>query len=342
MAISSIPPVRRMQPSGVSSLRRPVLQQYRSDEIVSAAPTIDSPFLGARDELLLVIQFQQAYDALASGVEGDEREDLVQSQNDAMIRLLESQKGAIRREAERYSKNNPYFITQEELESAGAIGLFEALIRFDVSKRYRLMTYASHYIRNSMSKEVIRSKWMMGISDYFYKKVIKQNKSRSELSISIGREPTIGELSSFMGENIDDVSRVSLWEGRDVISMDLNINKGRDLSRWEAILGSYNYVSEESKSQDAIFWQEIGARLDEIMLLKLTSKERRVLSLKYQMCRGECGEYSCPAEPGRELSFQEIGSELGISGEGARVLHNKALAKLARVGSVMVLHGELS
>lgn len=98
-------------------------------------------------------------------------------------------------------------IEYDDLYSAGCLGLVKAADGFDETLGYRFSTYAVPAILGEI-KRLFRDGGAVKVSRSLKEKSREAVKLRDELSVSLGREPTVSELSERLG--INEVETVEL------------------------------------------------------------------------------------------------------------------------------------
>lgn len=91
-------------------------------------------------------------------------------------------------------------IEYDDLYSAGCLGLVKAADGFDETLGYRFSTYAVPAILGEI-KRLFRDGGAVKVSRSLKEKSREAVRLRDELSVSLGREPTISELSEKLGIN---------------------------------------------------------------------------------------------------------------------------------------------
>lgn len=91
-------------------------------------------------------------------------------------------------------------IEYDDLYSAGCLGLVKAADGFDETLGFRFSTYAVPAILGEI-KRLFRDGGAVKVSRSLKEKSREAVKLRDELSISLGREPTVSELSERLGIN---------------------------------------------------------------------------------------------------------------------------------------------
>lgn len=103
-------------------------------------------------------------------------------------------------------------IEYEELYSAGCVGLVKAMGGFDESRGLKFSTYAVPVILGEM-KRLFRDGGSVKVSRSLKELSLKVSRERDRLSVALGREPTVNELSEALGEDpqmISEAINVSL------------------------------------------------------------------------------------------------------------------------------------
>ena len=93
----------------------------------------------------------------------------------------------------------------EDLFQIGAIGLMKAVDHFDVDMGLRFSTYAVPMITGEI-KRFLRDDGMIKVSRSLKELGFRVNQARQELGGRLGREPTVEEIASQLGESCEQVA----------------------------------------------------------------------------------------------------------------------------------------
>lgn len=93
----------------------------------------------------------------------------------------------------------------EDLFQIGAIGLMKAVDHFDLSLGLKFSTYAVPMIVGEI-KRFLRDDGMIKVSRSLKELGFRVNGVRQELSIKLGRDPTIEEIAKFLGESREQIA----------------------------------------------------------------------------------------------------------------------------------------
>ena len=199
----------------------------------------------------------------------------------------------------------PPHMEMGDLESAGAIGLMDAMTKFDPSRGVKLKTYAVIRIRGAMMDESRANDWL---PRWVYERNARLEKTQRALSTRYGRPPTDSEMAPALGISVSEVGRYLSGARRPtMLSLeDLAFEKG-DGSRRPNPLIDYKHpgplATVLAKNQ-----REILAGVIDL----LPRRERVVLTLYYY----------------EELKMREIGTILNVTLSRVCQIHAKAITDL--------------
>ena len=95
----------------------------------------------------------------------------------------------------------------EDLFQAGCIGLIKAADHFDQSRGFAFSTYAVPVILGEI-KRIFRDGGSVKVGRSLKEKSRKAAKKREELSLSLGREPTVSELAECLGVEVSEAAQL--------------------------------------------------------------------------------------------------------------------------------------
>jgi RNA polymerase sigma factor for flagellar operon FliA len=190
--------------------------------------------------------------------------------------------------SERIAIRLPINITKEELNSAGILGLFDALDKFDAEMGIKFETYAEHRIRGAIREEIRRIENAI---------VTSRNK--------LGREPEDFEIAHEMGIDMDTYYKIlSRAQGVSLLSLDDPTPNG--LTPVFA-----KQVADMPSPLDDLTRKEIKELIAEAIAC-LPKKEQMVLSLYYY----------------DDLTLKEIAKVLELTESRISQIHSKAIISL--------------
>ena len=189
----------------------------------------------------------------------------------------------------------------EDLISAGVCGLIQAIERFDLSLNLRLSTYATWWIRRSITREIDNSLGLIRIPIYAQALVNTVNKAMSKIEAD-GGDPTIENVAERLEISCKDVERILSYTPY-VLSLDKFAEEEgeRSLSRGEI-------VEFDSAPLDNISLEGMLAPLNDI--------ERMILI-------ATLGLYD-----GNKITVSDTARAMNMSVNKVKGIQSKALSKL--------------
>jgi len=196
-----------------------------------------------------------------------------------------------------------------DLIQEGNMGLIKAIERFDHKKGFRFTTYASWWIRQSITRAIMKKSATVSIPVYLQEQKNKVLKSKYKLKDELGRLPTTDEICK--DTSVSRYAVEKIIEGFTTHSLDRNIS-ANDTKTYKDVIPDENpYDQEEVVTNNSI------NNIISDSLSYLDNKEEDILRLRYGV--------------GIESVFtlQEIASKYNLSQEKIRQIEKGALKKIA-------------
>jgi RNA polymerase sigma-B factor len=189
----------------------------------------------------------------------------------AREQLIEQYMSLVRSLARRYSYRGEQL---EDLVQIGAIGLIKAIDRFDVNRGVELTTYATPNIIGEIKRHFRDRGWAVRVPRGLQELNIQLSRLIEELTVQLGRSPTIAELAKGAGVSEEEVLE-ALESGRAYTSLSLSVGSaGHDdegeLDPLES-LGTEEHQYEVSEDRAVL---APGFRV-------LDERERKILHLRF-------------------------------------------------------------
>ena len=203
-----------------------------------------------------------------------------------------------------------------DLIQYGNIGLIKAVDRYDYTNGAKFTTFAYHWIRHSITREIALNSRTISMTVSEYEKLRKIKRVSNQLEAILGRVPTDLEIANSMGISVLNYQEtINNSTNTSTISLDSKIIT---LNSEESGTSLGNLIIDEEDKYAEVEYGMLKHNL-EIALNTLTEKERLVMSMRYGF-----------APYDRVYTLQEIGDMLSLTRERIRQIEEKSLKKLRK------------
>lgn len=221
---------------------------------------------------------------------------------EALTRLVESNLRLVISIARRYVRPG---VPLEDLVQEGAIGLIKAIDHFDLSRGLRFSTYAVHWVRQCVGRAADAQTNLIRLPNHAIDSLRKIERTRNELRVREGREPTEEEIATTLGMPVSKVKRLTCY-ARGNYSLDYQNQDGQPF--YENLLTSPEEADPETVAIERVWLSQIFDIIDK----ELTPRERWAI---YRLLGFEVSE--APPDSKKRLSRERVAQ-----------LERRSLAKL--------------
>ena len=260
----------------------------------------------ATDSINLYLKEIRQFPLLTAEEEKDLLDKIKKGDRLAKERLVEANLRLVVSIAKKYQNNGLPLL---DLIQEGNIGLFHAVEKFEPERGFRFSTYASWWIKQTISRSLDNISKMIRMPAYVVEDVNKLKNAERALTIELGRTPSLEEVANSMKMSVEKVSK--LYDNyREVSSLDVSVGDDEEATMGELIADTNSLSPEETVDIQA------ETEVLDMILGTLENRESEVIRYRYGLMDGE------------PRTLEEVGHIFGLTKERIRQIEAKALRKL--------------
>ncbi len=198
-----------------------------------------------------------------------------------------------------------------DLVEEGNLGLIKAVDKYDYTKGYKFSTYATWWIRQSVSRYLANYGRTIRIPVYMTENVIKYKQAVQKLYREWSRKPTLEEISTELDITPEEVAQLHRYSQR-ITSLESLVG-GEESAELGALIQDVHSIDPVDIVAKVFRDQKLMQ-----MLQELTQREADILRFRYGLADGD------------PHTLKETGDKFGLTRERIRQIESKALTKLRK------------
>ena len=231
---------------------------------------------------------------------------LVHDGQDAKSELIQANLRLVVSIAKRYSGRGMQLL---DLVQEGNLGLMRAVDKFDHTKGFKFSTYATWWIRQSITRAIADQARTIRIPVHMVESMNRVQRTQRQLHQELEREPTIDELAdrcALPPDRVRDMLRIA----QDPLSLDSPVGEDEQSSLADFIEDSSSEAPADSATR-----RFLSEAVDKA-LGELSEREQGIVRMRFGL------------DDGKPQTLDDVGRAFGVTRERVRQIEAKTLAKL--------------
>ena len=195
-----------------------------------------------------------------------------------------------------------------DLVQEGSLGLIKAAEKFDYSKNFKFSTYATWWIKQSITRAISNNARTIRIPVHMTDKIRRYKRAFAMLSFELGHEPSDNEIAERLDITLKQLVNIKKSMIKEPISLETPVTDDLNVGDY---VEDKSYYSPEVQTKNNTVRKGI-----EDMLSQLSDREKEIISYRFGI-NGQIPK-----------TLEQLGKIMGYSKERIRQLEEIALSKM--------------